>query len=184
MSNSDLIDISSSEDSASYEIIERYRPADQSWGFTYESSFRRKKDRLNFLENSLTVNDNISTKCDFSWAIPEDGRTPLMLSFKGLSFMVPNLDLFSQTEEAYSQDQTESKTLGIIENVFTFNKHLHKSKGRSFWILDFDPWNIKNITYTSRKSNFNNRFECVRQQSWRDGAWRSFAGDNQESELL
>jgi len=184
MSDSDLIDVSSSEDSVSYEIVEHYRPADQSWGYNYESSFRREKDRLKFLENSLTVDDNISTKCGFIWAIPEDGRTPLMLSFKGLSFMVPNLDLTSQTKEAYSQDQIESETLGIIENVLTFNKHLHRSKNRSFWIFDFDPWNIKSITYKSSKLNFHSRFESARQQSWRDGAWGSFTWDNQESELV
>jgi hypothetical protein len=80
----DLAIETESNDYETYQIVAAYPPEEQNWGFVYESSFYRRAGELSFMADAAT------NETGTAWAIPEDGRSGLTLSLRGLGLETPD----------------------------------------------------------------------------------------------
>jgi hypothetical protein len=148
-----------SADYESYRSLVTYPPEAQ-WRYPYESSFRRRAEKLAFMAPTIVE------ETGNAWQIPEDGRSSLVLSLRGLGLEPHN---HRKTRESTSGPNVKAKILSTIRKLGTFDKKLHESYGRNFYITDFDPWNSGYLTYKFRKPIIQDNHHM--EQTWGYMTW-------------
>jgi hypothetical protein len=107
------------------------------FGYPYQPLFH---GRLEAIDN---LRDTIVGVTGSAWAIPFDGRINLSFSLAYLRYpgwrrFVLNTQL-NNTPDETPEDELEYAA-SQIKNLGQFDRKLHTSENRGFFVADFDPW--------------------------------------------
>jgi hypothetical protein len=99
--------------------------------YAYQPTFNRRLEELNSLGDNLK--DTMLRVTGGAWAIPSDGR--INISFCLQYLLDPTFLLDEPQEDVLEYAASELKNLG------NFDRKLHSSENRVFFVADIDPWN-------------------------------------------
>lgn len=152
----------------------------------------RRADELSFMKDTLLKETGMA------WAIPEDGRSSLSLSLRGLGLENPEEAQRERTSSTFNlqksgvlfhgsnrwsscdseKPEVRAEILRKLRYLGRFDKQLHESKGRCFAITDYDPWNSEKLTY-----RLGNLIEGRRAFS-ADHHWGNLTWDSQQFDVM